>query len=288
MKKVSLVMVVALSILFGACKKEAPGNLEYQVSIMSFNIRYDTSEDEENQWSNRKEACIKMLKEYQPSVFGIQEGLEHQVAYFDEELKNYEFVGVGRDDGDYSGEYNAIFYETSRFELLEDSTFWLSETPSYPSYGWDAACKRVVSYVKLYDLDYDQELYVFNTHFDHEGKKAREESGKMIVKQINKLTSETIPVFIAGDFNALRSNSIMEPIEDAFSNTRKEAVYGDRTKTFNGFGKWYLPHTNIDHLYYRNATADSYRTINDDFGVDYISDHYPIIGKYHYGELMIN
>jgi endonuclease/exonuclease/phosphatase family metal-dependent hydrolase len=288
MKKVSLVVVIAISIFLSSCSKEAPTNMEYDISIMSFNLRYDNTEDGENQWDNRKEACIQMLNEYTPGVFGIQEGLYNQVHYLNDELPDYEFVGVGRDDGYSGGEYNAIFYNTEKYEILEDSTFWLSETPSYPSYGWDAACKRIVTFGKFHDIDNDKYFYLFNTHLDHEGKEAREKSAKLLVEKVKEFNTEDYPVFITGDFNATSSNSIMKPIKKAFSNTRKEAEYSDNTKTFNGFGKWYLPHSNIDYIFFKHVSAMSYKTINKDYGVDYISDHYPIIGKYHYGELMIN
>ena len=37
--------------------------------------------------------------DYDPSIFGIQEGLLNQVEWIDSTLKNYNYIGVGRDDG---------------------------------------------------------------------------------------------------------------------------------------------------------------------------------------------
>ena len=71
---------------------------------MTYNIRYATVNDGENQWEKRKEYVSEQLLFYAPDIFGIQEGLADQVGYLDESLVNYAFVGVGRDDGKSKGE----------------------------------------------------------------------------------------------------------------------------------------------------------------------------------------
>ena len=68
-------------------------------SIMSYNIRYDNKLDLENNWILRKQSVIDIFVQHQPSVIGIQEGLINQVHYIDSCLFNYDYVGVGRDDG---------------------------------------------------------------------------------------------------------------------------------------------------------------------------------------------
>lgn len=54
-------------------------------------------------------------------------------------LDGYKYVGVGRDDGKTKGEFSAIFYNTLKFDVLKEKTFWLSETTDIISVGWDAA-----------------------------------------------------------------------------------------------------------------------------------------------------
>lgn len=283
MKTNLLIMaMLVLSSLF-ACNKINPYEIksDYDVSIMSFNLRYDTTEDGENQWSNRKEACIKMLNKTKPSVFGIQEGLQNQVAFLDENLPQYAYVGVARDDGHSSGEYNAVFYDKEKFELLASETFWLSETPDTPSLGWDGDCRRIVTWAHLKDIKNNKTIYIFNTHFDHKGKTAREESGKLLVKKIKEIVTDDTPVFITGDFNALIRNPIFNPITKDYFSARRFAQRTDNNKSFNFFGRWYLSR-NIDFVFYKNAYALSFRTVIEDYGVPYISDHYPIISHFKY------
>lgn len=76
-------------------------------------------------------------------VFGIQEGLIHQVKDLVKDGM-YTFVGVGRDDGKEAGEHAAVLFKKDRFKLLDSGNYWLSETQDKPSFGWDAQCRRVV------------------------------------------------------------------------------------------------------------------------------------------------
>ncbi|MEC8832829.1 MAG: endonuclease/exonuclease/phosphatase, partial [Bacteroidota bacterium] len=107
------------------------------IDVISYNIRYDNPNDAPYNWDNRKDFLISQLNFYNPDVFGIQEGLIHQVKEIDNGLKEYAYFGVGRDFGDERGEHTAVFYNTVRVELLQESTFWLSLSPNKPSKGWD-------------------------------------------------------------------------------------------------------------------------------------------------------
>lgn len=57
--------------------------------IMTYNIRYDNPEDSLNKWDNRKSEIVNLIKYYEPEIFGIQEGLQHQLNFFDDKLSNY-------------------------------------------------------------------------------------------------------------------------------------------------------------------------------------------------------
>ena len=240
---------------------------------------YDEPTDGENQRTNRKEAVVDMFKETQANIISIQEGLHHQLNYLDENLSNYKYVGVGRDDGHSSGEYAAIFYKTDCFELLKSGNFWLSETPQTPSLGWDANNIRIVTWLKLKDLERNKTIYVFNTHFDHIGKIAQEKSSQLLIRKIDELTEKDAPIFITGDFNMLIGNSSLSAITRNFFSAQRFANKSDDTKSHNAFGRWYL-NRNIDFIFYKNASALSYKTIVKNYGVPYISDHYPIISHF--------
>src|SRR5690349_18297789 len=86
------------------------------IDIMTYNIRYNNTGDGINQWSNRKEKVYSLIKKYDPEIFGVQEAMHDQMQDLRANLSNYEYVGVGREDGKEKGEYSAIFYKKDRFK----------------------------------------------------------------------------------------------------------------------------------------------------------------------------
>ena len=106
-----------------------------QVKLMTYNIKYANENDAENSWSYRKDWITSQIKFYEPDIFGVQEALQVQIDYFSEHMPNYKHIGVGRDDGMKKGEYSAIFYNSEKFKVLKNNTFWLNETPTKIMYS---------------------------------------------------------------------------------------------------------------------------------------------------------
>lgn len=256
--------------------------------MMSFNIRLCPTPDfdGENSWYNRREAAMDMIRDQKPDLFGIQEGLFDQVNYMEESLPEYGRYGVGRDDGAASGEANAIFWLKERYELLEHDTFWLSETPSEVSLGWDGACRRVVTWGHFLDKKAgNRDVYYFNTHFDHVGKIAREEAGKLIVAKMKEIVPEGAPIFLTGDFNANYDNYILEPLLDYMQMSRLTAPETDYINTYHNWLKMDLNNGGsvIDHVFYKNAEALKYETITKVYeGAPCVSDHFPVMATFEF------
>jgi len=173
---------------------------------MTFNIRYDEPADGANAWPFRKEMAAGTISFHRVDIAGLQEVLASQLKDLQDLLPEYVWVGVGRDDGKAAGEHNPIFFLRDRFRLLESSTFWLSAQPDNPGIkGWDAACPRVVTWVRLKDLWTGETLVAFNTHFDHVGARARSESAALVLSAIRRVAGKA-PVVLTGDFNCTRED----------------------------------------------------------------------------------
>ncbi|MDL2297415.1 endonuclease/exonuclease/phosphatase family protein [Bacteroidales bacterium OttesenSCG-928-B11] len=249
-----------------------------EINIISFNIRYDNPDDGMNAWVFRKEAVSRMINTERPDVLGIQEALAGQMDYLKLYCPDYECAGIGREDGVSKGEYAAIFWLKSRFSLIDSGHFWLSETPQIPSKGWDAACHRMVTWVQLADKESGKELFVFNTHLDHIGKVAREQSLLLISRKIKEIVGEmNLPVFLTGDFNSMTCDDIFNPLKTLLSSAREATDNTDDSNTYNGFG---TDSDLIDHIFYVNATPLKFKVMNSSYGVNYISDHYPVKGTF--------
>ena len=252
------------------------------LNVMTFNIRLSLDSDKENSWENRKSDAIQLLNYYHSDVFGVQEAVPQQMTDLKTGLKNYDFVGVGRDDGANKGEYSAIFYNTEKLQVLQSGTFWLSETPDRPSKGWDAAYNRVCTYALFKTKKGGRKFWAFNVHFDHVGIIARENSSKLILEKINTLNPRNFPVVLTGDFNLTDKTEpikiISKTMSDSFYNCRKPH-YGP-TGTFTGFDVNTVPKDRIDYIFTKGLSCQSIRTINDRReNLLYPSDHFPVLAE---------
>jgi len=247
---------------------------------MSYNIRYDNTWDLNNSWSIRKNKLSEILIQFAPSIIGIQEGLLNQVQYLDSCLIDYDYVGVGRDDGKEQGEFCVIFFDTTRFTVLNHSTFWLSETPDTISVGWDAALERICTYAQFQDKYTAEKFWVFNTHFDHIGVIARERSSELILDRINMVNSQSLPVIVMGDFNSLPNSTPINKIKTEMSDALQislEKLQGPMG-TFNGFNLDQPIEKRIDYIFTKNIKVLSYMHINDRLNNNrHISDHLPVM-----------
>ncbi|MEL6256291.1 MAG: endonuclease/exonuclease/phosphatase family protein [Bacteroidota bacterium] len=255
------------------------GGKSQDMRFMTYNLRYDNPNDGENRWDLRKEFLRDQLRFFEPDVMGIQEGLKHQLDYLDQELTAYTYLGVGRDDGKEKGEYTAIFYKEEKLKLIKQSTFWLSESPDEISVGWDAALERICTYALLEDKHSGAKFYVFNTHFDHRGEKARRKSAQLILKQIKVLNQEDHPVILMGDLNLTPDTKAIKSIAKKLNDSRyaAEVAFGPDA-TFTGFDFSKAPQRRIDYIFTSpdNIEVKKYAVLTDSREQKYPSDHFPI------------
>jgi len=258
---------------------------------MTFNIRYDEPRDKENAWPNRKELVASMIRFHHADLVGVQEALERQMRDLEKLLPEYSWVGVGRDDGKAGGEFSAILYRKARFSNLESSTFWLSETPDVPGKGWDADYPRVVTWIKLKDATTGKLLFHFNTHFDHRGVRAREESARLLLKRINTIANQQ-PVVVTGDFNFNESSMGYQiltgktlekeiPAQTSLRDARYLSQHGHHgpTSTFNEF-KALIPGMKIDFVLVRGTvTVLQHGALADTWDGRFPSDHLPLLAE---------
>jgi endonuclease/exonuclease/phosphatase family metal-dependent hydrolase len=275
MKKISILLLCVSFLKITSAQKNIP------VTIATYNIRYDNPGDSLNAWTYRKENVKALIQFHEFDIFGTEEGLINQIKDI-AELKEYAYIGKGRDDGKEAGEHSAIFYRRNRFQLLQSGDFWLSETPDKPGKGWDAkCCNRICSWGKFKDLLSKKEFFFFCVHFDHEGVIARQESGKLMVKKITEIAKQTTAICV-GDFNSTPETEQIQALQtilgDSYKVTETEP-YGP-FGTFNAF-KFNAPMKyRIDYIFVSNGIKVlKYGVLTDAKDQRYPSDHQPVMIK---------
>ncbi len=181
-----------------------------ELRLMTFNVRYENgNEPGKRAWRERVVGAVRMIREEAPDVIGVQEALHGQAADLWASLPDYEFFGVGRDDGKRAGEYAGIYFRRDRFEpdLTDRGTFWLSDTPEKPgSKNWGNGIPRVASWLRLVDRTTQRGFYVFDTHWDHRNQPSRERAALLLAERIDARRQAGEPVVLLGDFNAVERN----------------------------------------------------------------------------------
>lgn len=216
-------------------------------------------------------------------IIGIQEAFHDQIEFLNKEFPNYTQVGVGRDDGKKEGEHSNILFNKEKFDYLGSGTFWLSETPDkIGSIGWDAQLPRIATWVRIEDKETKEKILIFNTHFDHVGMKAQEESARLLAQKSKEITeSSEESVFIMGDLNFERDtkssyNAFLENYKDAKMITQEP--FEGVNYTYNAFGKdrvW-----EIDYIFVNdNINVKSYKQLELKKDDIYYSDHNAVIAE---------
>ena len=203
-------------------------------------------------------------------------------------LPELSWVGVGRDDGKSKGEFNPIFYRKDRLAIIEHDTFWLAADWTMPGRGWDAFCHRIVSWARFSDRANGSELFHFNTHFDHLGRRARRESARLLLQRITAIAGNA-PLVVTGDFNCRERSRTYQmltrsdagkaaspPLRDSFLETA-EPPQGPR-KTWRGIRPGGLGSGRIDYIFVQNGCrVVRYGVLSDRPESGYPSDHFPVV-----------
>lgn len=286
MKNFLAIAAIQISLLFtlqifgqGLLKIENP------LRVVSYNIRFDNPDDRDNVWANRKERVANVLRFHKTDIFCLQEALINQIHDLETEFPGFEYYGLGRDDGKEGGEFCPVFYNKSRFKIIDKGTFWLSETPDVPgSKGWYADLPRIATWVKFIDLSDGSEFFVFNTHLDHISQNARDNGTALIIEKINKMVGD-LPVVLTGDFNDRPKTKPYNNILDGGSHVlmfdaRSYAKYPHHGPTFTFVGWDFIgvPGKIIDYIFVNSKVSVTYHAIlTDNWDGVYPSDHLPVL-----------
>ena len=295
------------------------------LQVWSLNVACQSNDDNSSwssshYWSKRRSGIYAFFNENQPDIIGTQECEYRQRVNILDNTSGYAAYGLGVDYGkessgssgslwnkkDYNTDSsNSIFYTTSKFDVLDKGTFWLSSNPS--SVGSDDG--HNCAWIKFRIKATGEVFYFFNTHFTahytSEAYAARKAEAEILYNQIEAINTEHLPVIVTGDLNEAASVIMGEEkgyigwtnyyfarnVDGKTSKTDYPVSYNNFVEGCAGFSSIYSSGTvsnggsNLDHIIYRYCYENSKHglvpgSFGTDFqpyaGVTYISDHWPI------------
>ena len=264
------------------------GSAPLEVNAIAFNIRYGTASDGPHAWPHRQAAVLAYIAESEADFIGLQEVLAFQMHQISEAThETYDVIVRSREAKDGVGEATPILYKKDRWLLDPEKTgtFWLSETPSAPgSKSWESSLPRIVTWGRFIERESGEEVWVFNTHFDHRSGEARLESGKLIAQRIGDIVPQGSPVVVLGDLNSRENSAALKELKSGGGKNPVvlvdswRVVHPDETSasTFNSWGEG-LKGKKIDYVLVPKGTKVLSAQINRKrIEGRPISDHWPV------------
>ena len=266
------------------CKAQDPRDpADHTLRVMSFNLRVKNLADSlvGNGWDGRKGDVVKIIRDYDPDLFGTQEGKKKQVDYVRKKLKWYKVHGAGRDNSKTRGEYCAIYYRTIRFTPEAAGHVWFNDANRPGKRTWGSVFPRMASWVRLHDEFTDQTVLAINTHFDVLSSKSRQRSAKLLRQLIDQHPDAN--VILTGDFNCdvnsepyrILTGNRQSLLKDTYTAAGHRNNQKDGTYHHFGGGKggdridWILVSPTVDVL--------GAAIVRDKPFLDgYASDHFPV------------
>lgn len=252
--------------------------------VMTYNIRLDLASDGPNRWSARRDQFIGQVALMHPAILGLQEVVAGQKADLEQGLPGYTFLGVARDDGRSAGEFSNLAIDRSVFRVQSSGTFWLSRTPDVPSKGWDAAYRRIATWAHLVRRTDGQRFLALNTHLDNEGKQARVEGAREIVRWLAAHRSPGERIIMTGDFNSEPGSPPVEELTSAALRLRDARMVTATPPigpqgTFNNFDALPAESVRIDYVLVDPALEVERYAVLAWHGENgrVASDHFPVV-----------
>ncbi len=235
------------------------------------------------QSSARVKKFAAYMNTVNPDFIGTQEMNSNWLSKLSELMPKYESYGVARggDDSEKTSEMNAVFWLKDKYTLIDNGTFWLSETPDKESRYEGAGCNRICSWVLLKNNETNKQYLYMNTHLDNVSEEAQGFGAKVILSKELKLAEQypDAAVILSGDFNQTRGMSAHSEVSSVLNDSLAAANENEIKGTYQEWGEQDNAEP-IDFIFSSDAiTAVDYQVL-DDISNGYVSDHYGVYAEF--------
>ena len=235
--------------------------------LASFNLRLDLEIDGKHRWLYRKPHVLSFLKRRRYDIIGFQEVTPKMYEALKEGLTDYDYFGDYRY---YLDEATPVFYRKDKLTLLEDKTFWLSDTPEDISIYEGSYFYRICTY-GVFETKTGV-IAFFNTHLDYHTDDLSLKQLNVILKAISDVQARYpgAGIVLSGDFNQPPGSRTIE-----YASNKLIKTYDEAHPTYHGFGKS-LPGVLLDYCFYDGIAHVRLAVLNKQPKGMYLSDHYPL------------
>ena len=200
-------------------------------------------------WNERKESVASAILSYKPHILAVQEDCYFMNIYLRTKLSGvYTRYGLFNRNGDShptaywpdnafssavgkDGEHNSVWYDTQRFESINNTTFWLSDTPNVAGTSFDEITGRIVNCVLLQERVSGGSrmlgrIFFCSTHLPSGNVTKQLLSvdvlSRMFLQYQEEDDDEELTMMISGDFNSIPgSKTYQAMIQAGFIDTRQ-------------------------------------------------------------------
>ena len=265
-----------------------PLEIAGEIKVLSQNLRnYDDGEG--LTVVERAARFFQLVEEYQPDLIGTQECTFQWLHLLEDALSNqYEIFGCSRMGPDSTEEeWNVVLYRKDRFRFEDGETFWLSNSPfkAATKLNYEGAI-RICTWVKLQDSETGKTFLFSNTHLqnplgDPEYYEAvRERQAEILFWRLrtgpNRVTQ--YPGFLTGDFNGEPNEPYYSTITAYYEDASVSSIHNSSRIDYS-FHDYGTIQELLDFCFHspENITVLDYRILDDQYGGNYISDHYGVL-----------
>lgn len=247
-----------------------------ELSVISFNVR-NSDDIGGNSVVERVPRLNEITSKYDADVIGFQEIVPVWMPYIEKYYGDkYEMFNKYRSESNL--ESTPVLWKKDKFECVKTGYFWLSDTPTVESRGWDEVynCFRMCVYVILKEIKTGKMFTFMNTHFGF-GDSGQMKSADLI-KSYSKEISE-YPTFITGDFNMNPKSKGYIAMTKHFTDVNAVTV-NDLRDTYHGYDPDVFKDKHIDYCFVdENIKPVSQKIIDDLSDNKFPSDHYGLYIK---------
>ncbi|MGJ8611489.1 MAG: endonuclease/exonuclease/phosphatase family protein [Octadecabacter sp.] len=256
--------------------------------VATYNVHYiwmgrATGDWSTGDWDRRKGPLQSAFASLDADVVGFQEmesfgrgmaPVNLTLDWLTDQNPDYAAAAVG-DPADFPST-QPIFYRPERLELLDQGWFFFSDTPDVIySRTFNGSWPAFTSWAEFEDRQTGKIFRVYNLHTEYRSMSNKQLAVALVADRIAEPASR-MPVFVIGDFNAIRGSTTLNILHDA-----GVTFWPAQGSTFH-FNRGLNLFPAIDHIGGTNGIAPVGETfsVRGKFDGEWPTDHYPVVGDF--------